>query len=362
LENSKGVEAMPANVQTYIGRQAAWHKLGTVTGKYQTWAEILAHGGLDFDVFKSQLHDGLGRVVKAWGVFRYNQKDKAVGNKNAANFLGVVGEDYNCINHAQGFEMVDALMNTADGAHYETAGVLGEGETVWGLADLGLRMRVGEDEHKTYLMFATGHCGNMTYTFKLVDERVVCENTLSIALREKSVAAFRVKHTRFAQNRIADANAVLQSLQDETISMERKLNMLAQKRVTKESLNSIMDRLFPQRKGEDGVETSSTRRTNILADILSIYEVNDGNQFPEQRGTAYNLLNAITNYTDHSRSTKGDMRSESALFGSGDKLKTSALQIIMDAAQGMPEVLRRGTQGVEVDFASVGLNVPALSR
>jgi hypothetical protein len=144
--------------------------------------------------------------------------------------------------------------------------------------------------------------------------------------------------------------------------MERKLNMLAQKRVTKESLNSIMDRLFPQRKGEDGVETSSTRRTNILADILSIYEVNDGNRFPEQRGTAYNLLNAITNYTDHSRSTKGDMRSESALFGSGDKLKTSALQIIMDAAQGMPEVLRRDTVGVPVDFASVGLNVPAMSR
>ena len=350
---------MPANVQTYIGRQAAWHNLGTVTGKYQTWAEILAHGGLDFDVFKSQLYDDLGRLVKAWGVFRYNQQDKVVGAKEKATFLGTVGEDYNTINHAQGFEMVDALMNTADGAHYETAGVLGEGETVWGLADLGLRMRVGEDEHKTYLMFCTGHIGNVSYTFKLVDERVVCENTLSVALSERNVAQFRVKHTRYAQNRIADANAVLKGLQYDTFCMDRKLNLLAAKRVTKESLNSIMDRLFPQRKGEDGLETSSTRRTNIIADILGIYEQNDGDAYPEQRGTAYNLLNAITNYTDHSRSTKGDMRSESALFGSGDKLKTSALSIILDAAQGMPEVLRRG-QGVQVDYESVGLRVPTV--
>ena len=166
---------MSANVQTYIGRQSSWHSLGTVTGKYSTWAEILAHGGLDYNVFKSQLYDGLQRKVAAWGVFRYNQADKAVGNKGAAKFLGVVGEDYQTINHAQGFEMVDALMGTADGAHYETAGVLGEGETVWGLADLGLRMHVGDDEHKSYLLFATGHIGNMTYTFRLCNERVVCE-------------------------------------------------------------------------------------------------------------------------------------------------------------------------------------------
>ena len=66
---------MPANVHTYIGRQAAWHALGTVTGSYQTWADILAHGGLDFQVFKSQLHDGRGQLVRAWGTFRWNTAD-----------------------------------------------------------------------------------------------------------------------------------------------------------------------------------------------------------------------------------------------------------------------------------------------
>ncbi len=46
---------MAHNINTYIGRQAAWHALGTVTGTYMTWAEILAHGGLDFTVIKNQL-------------------------------------------------------------------------------------------------------------------------------------------------------------------------------------------------------------------------------------------------------------------------------------------------------------------
>lgn len=320
---------MPTNVQTYIGRMSAWHNLGTVTGKYQTWAEILAHGGLDFDVIKDQL-EYQGVKVASWGVFRKNH------GENGMTLLGNVGEDYKVINHAQGFEMVDALMGTADGAHYETAGVLGEGETVWGLADLGLTAYVGDDLQKGYLLFATGHTGNMTYQFRICMERVVCQNTLNIALSQGSQNVFRVKHTRNAQNRIADAHMALERLQGDVQSMERKLQMLATKRVTRESLDKVMLRLFPVKKDAEGKELeSSTRRSNIMADILSIYEQNDGDVYPEQRGTAYNLLNAVTNYTDHVRSTHGDMRAESAMFGSGDKMKTMALDCILAEAEKM---------------------------
>ena len=125
---------MPANINTYIGRASAWHNLGTVTGRYMSWKEILEIGGLDFDIFKSQLRDGLGRPVEAWGVFRWNSADKLAGRRDAAAYLGVVGESYTPINHAKGFEMIDALVASKDGAHYETAGVLGKGEVVWGLA------------------------------------------------------------------------------------------------------------------------------------------------------------------------------------------------------------------------------------
>jgi hypothetical protein len=119
---------------------------------------------------------------------------------------------------------------------------------------------------------------------------------------------------------------------NDVIRMEDRLNFLAGKKMTRESLTSIMDRLFPKKQNDDGVKQDTTRRNNILADVLKIYELNDANAFPEQRGTAYNLLNAITNYADHERSTKDDGRAESALFGSGDTLKSRALELVTVAA------------------------------
>jgi hypothetical protein len=119
-----------------------------------------------------------------------------------------------------------------------------------------------------------------------------------------------------------------------------------------------MDKLFPVKAKEDGEEAeSSTRRDNVLAEILSLYESNDNNAFPEQRGTAYNLLNSITEYTDHVRQSRMDARAESALFGSGKALKDRAFQLIYDEAPNMPAK----AEPVQIyDFADIGLEVPSL--
>jgi phage/plasmid-like protein (TIGR03299 family) len=348
---------MAHNINTYIGREAAWHALGTVTGKYQTWAEILAHGGLDFAVFKSQLRDGLGRPIKAWGTFRWNLADKQAGNSAAATFLGTVGEDYKVINHATGFELVDAMMQTADGAHYETAGVLGAGEVVWGLADLGLAARIGDDVQQHYLLFCTSHDGSYSYQLRHSLTRVVCQNTLNASLSEKGRASFKIRHTKSAMTRVAEAHKALEAIAGDVHSIEEKLRILADRRVTRESITTIMDRIFPKRE-VDGVQVDSTRRDNTIADVLALFENNDGDKFPEQRGTAYNLLNAVTEYTDHVRATQNNGRAMSAMFGSGDKLKSYTLQTILAEAPSMPMVHK---PGVVVDFAELGLNVPVAS-
>lgn len=335
---------MPANVQTMITRKAAWHHIGKVHGTHFTADTAFEEGGLDFDVFKSQLHDGLGRPVKAWGTFRWNRADRQAGNKQAATFLGAVGESYKVIPHATGFKLIDALVSSQDGAHYETAGVLGEGQTVWGLADLNLTLRVGDDITKNYLLFATGHDGGYSWLAKVVAERVVCENTLAIAIGEKSSAQFRVRHTKNAQDRIDSAQVTLANLTGDIKSVEQKLQYLAGKRVTREALNTIMDRLFPQtEKDEDGKKTlvSSKQRDAKLAEVTTLFEHNDGNAFPEQRGTAYNLLNAITEYSDHVSGgpDKSATHAESALFGNGAKLKSDALEVILETATGLPNRL-----------------------
>lgn len=354
---------MGAKPTYYRGRQAAWHVIGTVTGQYSSSSELLADPGFQYRVFKSQLRDGLGRPVDAWGTFRWDAKDELAGDKAAARFLAAVGKDYCIIPKEEGIQTVDELMGQVDGAFYETAGVLADGATFWALADLKLRMRIGDDEHKSYLMFSTGFDGRKSFNFRLVDKRVICDNTFDIAMSEKTTASLTIRHTKNALARLKDARAAVVSLGDDVRRMEDRLNFLAGRKLNRESIESIFNRLFPKRKKEDTdgqtVAVDTTRRNNILADIMKLDEVNDGNAFPEQRGTAYNLLNAITEYTDHERSSKDDGRAVSALFGSGSDLKSRAVEVIYEASKGLEEV-RRGPS-VSVDFAELGLNVPGVN-
>lgn len=363
-------QRMNAGMDTYAGRQDAWHKLGVVSGTFQTWAEMLQAAGADFLVMKAQL-DSHGVPVDAWGTFRIDEKpvkgaeDKSylirsakTGIERFVTFLGSVGKDYEVIQHTEGFELMDRLVGEIDGAHYETMGTLDYGRMVWGQVDPAISIRVGDDESKVFLSFLTSHDGSKAFDLYETILREVCKNTVRIGSLRRLANSMRVKHTKNSGKRIADLKVEIDEIKNVAMTMQERLNFLAKKKVTKESLGKIMERLFPTKKDEEGKETSSTRRENILSEILATYEDNDGNQFPEQRGTAYNLLNAITNYTDHSRSTKGDMRAESALFGSGDKLKSLALETIVAEAEGMPDTLR-SVPGHEVDWQSVGIKLEA---
>lgn len=344
-------QRMGRGQDTYAGRLDGWHKLGEVSGKFQTWREMVAAAKADFHVFKSQLHDGLGRPVDAWGTFRWNTDDRLAGDKAKAKFLGAVGQDYTVIQHTSGFELLDALVNQIDGAHYETMGTLDYGKVVWGQVDPNISIRVGDDESSVLLSFHTSHDGSKAFDIYESLLRHVCRNTLRAGSLRRLASSLRVRHTKNAKVRIEDLKTEIGEIKSVAMSMQDRLQFLAKRRVTKETLGSIMERLFPPTKNDDGVETSSTRRDNILAEVLSLYESNDGNVFPEQRGTGYNLLNAVTEYTDHFRSSTGNGkgRAESSVFGSGAKLKQDALGVILDEMKTAPEVLMRGTGGDHSD-------------
>ena len=132
-----------------------------------------------------------------------------------------------------------------------------------------------------------------------------------------------------ANARIDAAENLLGSIRMENLKMSDRLNWLASRKVTRESMEQVLNRLFPIADGKK----SSKQRETLVDNVLALYEINDNNAFPEQRGTAFNLLNAITNHVDHSKSTP-----ESAMFGSGDTLKTLALRTITDASSLMVSI------------------------
>jgi hypothetical protein len=162
-----------------------------------------------------------------------------------------------------------------------------------------------------------------------------------MALREGGVE-HKIRHSKKAMGKLADIKSLAQSAIVTADDIKAKFESLATKTMTKEGMTAIFDRLFPV-KEDSKIET---RRNNILEEILGCYESNDNDAFPEFAGTAYNLLNAITEYTDHLRGvrqtekrgnmTESNIRAENALFGTGADFKESAFEVIYEVAQGLP--------------------------
>jgi len=320
-------------------RQAAWHKLGQRTPDAQTWDQAMTLAGLDWRVIKRQLFGSMAensdnlQPVPAFGIFR--DKDGA--------YLGTVGDQYTPIQNRYAFDFVDSLLEAENGAHYESAGALGNGERIWCLARVPHVITVaGDDKSEVFLLFTTSHDGSMAATAKLSTVRVVCQNTLNQALSANG-SMVRVKHTRDAERRLDHCKKLMQGVAQDAATLESKLNLLATRRMTKESMTAILDRLFPKPADE---KANPTRRENLIADVLTCYESNDRNAFPQIRGTAYNLLNAITEHTDHLRGARitdsrksysvDQARAENAFVGTGDKLKQEALDVILQDTAGNP--------------------------
>ena len=333
-------------------RKAAWHWLGQRSLDAVTWKEAMRLAHLEWTVSKHAIQmvnpiTGQPEVLKdTYGIFRDTD----------GQYLGHVGKEYTPIQNQYAFDFVDALLEST-GAHYESAGSLGRGERIWCLARLPHNIVINgtADVTASYLLFTNAHNGSASGTAKLCNERVVCENTLNYALNEKT-ASLMLRHTTQIQRRMEEAKAMMQGAIVDAKMLEHKLNTLAERQMTKDTMLEVLAMLFPV--SQDG--KAVTRRERIVMKVLELFESNDKNAIPEIRGTAYNLLNAVTEYTDHFRTgiRKGDdvnkARAASALFGSGDELKTRALNVITKVTVANP------TRGMRLSVPAPSTQVQVL--
>lgn len=206
----------------FFGTQPAWHKLGQVVDQAQTWEEAMRLAQLDWDVEKTPLlspHDQT--VLKgAFGIFRSDNHQ----------FLGVVGDQYTPIQNRYAFDFVDAILAAESTAHYVSAGALGNGEKIWCLAQINGEVDItgSGDVHKYYLLFTTSHDGSGSAICKLTDVRVVCQNTLTQALRLNGEFT-RIKHTRQAPARLDAARTLVTRAVDKIHDVEEKLRELSKR-------------------------------------------------------------------------------------------------------------------------------------
>ena len=318
----------------FSNRLPAWHNLGKIVNGALDWITAIKMANMDFEVVKRQLQDPQsGDLVDTFGIFRTDN--------NA--FLGNVGDRYTPIQNEFQFKFMDSILG-AGNAHYETAGVLGKGERVFMLANLSEEydLHGTGDKHKAYLAGVGSHDGSSAQRFFTTEVRIVCANTLQVALGKAGKAGVAVKHTVNAEQRILSKVNVLEAGRDAFKTTMEKLEILAEKQVNSEVVATSLAQLFDLDMAKD----LPTKTMNTLETIKNLFESNDKDAFPEFRGTAYNLLNAITEYTDHYKNvretagrvgqTTEQMRSDSAMFGTGAEFKSKALDLLIKQTESIP--------------------------
>ncbi len=163
---------MAANVETmFYTRVAPWHGLGVRVETALSSQEALQASGLDWNVIQRPIMTDAYEPIPG---YRTNVRD--TDNK----VLGVVSDRYRVVQNAEAFAFTDALLG--EGVRYETAGSLQEGRRIWLLAKLPDRYIIEGEQIEPYLVFSSSHDGSGAIKAAMTPVRVVCQNTLNMAL------------------------------------------------------------------------------------------------------------------------------------------------------------------------------------
>lgn len=297
----------------YYG-EAPWHRLGTRLDQPATAQEAIETAGLDFTVEKVAIKTDPGDfpVPRYYATVRTDTKI----------VLGVVGSRYTPIQNRDAFITFDALVGGGE-AIYHTAGALGEGERIWILAKLPDFIRVnGNDVVEKFLLLTNSHDGTAPVRVKLTPIRVVCQNTLSVAL-SGSEQEVRIRHTNGAEAKLAHAHEILGLTNHLYGQLETIFRGMAQKKVDQREASRYVTGVFRN----DPPILSTNRLKPVHDKIFELMETGSGSG--ESRGTLWGAYNAVTEYVDHVRRSRvlDGRHLNSVWFGRGEKIKKRAFQV-----------------------------------
>lgn len=314
-----------------------WHRLGNRLERPATLEEALKHGGLDWEVELLPLAvagEPGSNAPHRCAVVRKDRKPGQVGR-----VIGVVHPGFRPLQNRAGAEMFDALLGQGQPI-YHTGGYLKNGEVVWLLAKLTSDIRVrGEDVVETYLLFSNSHDGSRAIDVRLTTVRVVCQNTLSLALGNASVGkVFRRAHDGRYGVLKEEARAFFEFSVKQSQAAQALFVRLATTRCEDKAFEDFLAQLLPDPKrpvtASQNLQVErawQTRLANVRATRAQVMNVRregiPAQRVPPEDKTWWGALNTVTAWVDHVQQTDAD-RYAHILFGEGDRIKTTALQRI----------------------------------
>lgn len=273
---------MPALVESmmYV-REKPWHGLGTRVEEAPTSADALRMAGLDWNVVQRNIQVCGGSKI---------QNYKANIRDSDGTVLGVVSDRYKIVQNAEAFEFTDSLIGGE--VRYETVGSLTGGKKIWLLAKLPEAEIVG-DKTEPYLCFTNSHDGSGAIRVCMTPIRVVCNNTLNLAL-DSAKRAWSVRHTGDMASKMHEARICLYMANAYMDELSQTADRLVNTTVSRDKLMDILNEMFPI--SEDSSDREKENIKKLKNEYMVCYFAPDILKF---RGTAWGAVNAMSDMISH---------------------------------------------------------------
>lgn len=294
-------------------------------------AEAIKLAGLDWEVqlqpvFVQGGYDTNGNVT-------YNMVEDTMGvvRQDNQTTLGVVGNKYRNVQNGEAFDFIDTIIGTGKAA-FNSAGAFGGGRKIWLSVDMGQAEiqnpnLIGDTVNK-YLILSNSHDGSGALRVFFSNIRVVCQNTLNMALKQAGKDGISIRHTKSAKEKMLAAQKVITLADSYQQEFVRIANTMANTPFNLDGMKAMAAALLPSVADE-----VSTRTENNREQLVSLFEGGKGNA----GRTLWDAYNAATEYSDHHRGTRvttgrqeAEIRLESNWFGGGFALKNKALEFALD--------------------------------
>ena len=332
---------MAHEIDTTTGRAAVftthssggppWHGLGQTIDSATTSRQAIGLAGLDW-------------TVEQWPVTASDPRtgQNAPAGNHVANVridtgavLGVVGTGYHVFQNRDAFDFMDAIVGDKL-AMYETAGSLKGGRRIWMLARIPSEYRAGpEDLIKPYVLLVNSHDGSTALRVIPTTVRVVCQNTLNLALHGASSGTSRnngagtgltIRHRPNLDARVREARLKLGVVAARFDRFDAELHAMLARELRPQQVTGYFQSRLPRAHSD-----RQRRNQKLILDRLHDNFENDTNTLPGVRHTAWAAYNAVSQWADHQRTFRGDndqLRAESRLnsvwFGSSHQIKHRA--------------------------------------
>lgn len=308
----------------FVG-ETPWHRLGTKVPESIGAKDMCSAAGLDWSVQKepapgARIIDAKNELYDRYLVWR---DPVPVKDEHSPVALGLVSGRYELLQNTKAFAFFEPFIESGF-ASFHTAGALGNGQRVWVLVKLRDEMVIGHNDRvDRYLLLSNSHDGSAAVSIRFTPIRVVCQNTLNIAMKKGS-GVISIRHTRYLANHLAQAQAQqLMRMIDRVFAAAAALfGKMAQMTLTNEETEAFLDVVFPRTNKKKEPERWGRIREILDSSVTP----------PETKSTLWGLYNAIVHDEDYrkSRETSAEARLNRIWFGSGSELKLKAFAASRD--------------------------------